>query len=102
MELETIASWIANAIQFFGGVMATLLFLQLRLQKPVNVTLRCNELDKVYTLSIPARDYSRAELVGRLGSLTNKFVKASALTGPGYLLAVDVASKTKKARIRFY
>ena len=101
MELETIASWIANAIQIFGGGMATLVFLQLRLQRPVVITLRCDELDKVYTLSIPARDYSRAELVGRLGSLTNKFVKATALTGPDYLLAVDAASKTKKLELKF-
>ena len=101
MELETIVSWIANAIQIFGGLMATMVFLQLRLQKPIIVTLKCDELDKAYTLSIPARDYSRAELVGRLGSLTNKFVKASALTGPDYLLAVDAASKTKKLELNF-
>jgi len=101
MEIETIVSWIANAIQIFGGLMATLVFLQLRLQKPIIVTLRCDELDKAYALSIPARDYSRAELVGRLGSLTDKFVKAEALAGPTYLTAVDTAVKTKELELNF-
>lgn len=83
----------SDLLGVISAVLTALIFLQLRVAKPVTVSLVNATEGVVLSFEVPRQHFSRAELLGRLGmySTSPRFQVAS-FSHPGILASIDAVT----------
>lgn len=88
--------FVANLVGLVGALVATYRFLEMKRVRPVPVSIRCNGQD-VAAFSIPKSQFSRAEVLGRVGMIAKVArVNVAALSDLNTIAAIDAVTMGNK------